>query len=108
MPFMPFNFLFLWLVGLLSIGVLGGGIYIIYEWYIGELVGISYLVSGVLMVLWSVGGRFISLPLFRRPGADEPKPTRTGTVQRVERPDGTILQVEFYGPDIYFTPIERT
>ena len=67
MPFMPFHFLFLWLVGLLSIGVLGGGIYIVYEYYIGELVGISYLVSGVLMVLWSVGGRFISLPLFRRP-----------------------------------------
>ena len=99
MPFMPFNFLFLWLVGLLSIGVLGGGIYIVYEYYIGALVGISYLVSGVLMVLWSVGGRLISLPLFRRPGADEPKPTRTGTVQRVERPDGTILQVEFYGPE---------
>ena len=48
---MPFNFLFLWLVGLLSIGVLGGGIYIVYEYYIGALVGISYLVSGVLMVL---------------------------------------------------------
>ncbi|MEG4941780.1 hypothetical protein [Microcoleus sp. F4-D5] len=41
MPFMSFNFLLLWLVGLLSIGVLGGSIYIIYEWYIGQLVGIS-------------------------------------------------------------------
>ncbi|MEG4575131.1 hypothetical protein QUA56_20930 [Microcoleus sp. N3A4] len=35
------------------------------------------------MVLWSVGCRFISLPLFRRPGTDESKATRTGTVQRV-------------------------
>src|SRR6478672_3558748 len=99
MPFMPFNFLFLWLVGLLSVGVLGGDIYIIYEWYIGALVGISYLISGVLMLLCSVGGRYIRLPLCRRPGADDPQPPREGTVQRVERPDDTILQVEFYAPD---------
>ncbi|MBW4576151.1 MAG: alpha/beta hydrolase [Aphanothece sp. CMT-3BRIN-NPC111] len=96
---MPFNFLLLWLVGLLSIGILGGGIYILYEWYQGELVGISYLVGGLVMVLWSVGGRFISLPLFRRQGSDEPHFLRTGTVKRLSRPDGSILQVEFYGPE---------
>jgi pimeloyl-ACP methyl ester carboxylesterase len=99
MLFMPLNVIIMWLVGLLSIGILGGGIYIIYEWYIGELVGMSYLLSGLAMVLWSFAGRFVSLPLLRRPGSDEPKRIRTGTVQRVPRPDGTVLQVEFYGPE---------
>jgi len=99
MVFMPFNFLFVWLAGLLSIGILGGGIYILYEWYIGELVGTSYLVGGLVMVLWSLGGRFISLPLFRRGGTDEPKRMRSETVKRVERPDGSVIQVEFYGPE---------
>lgn len=98
MLFMPFNFLIVWLVGLLSIAVLGGGIYILYEWYERELIGISYLIGGSAMVLWSVAGRFISLPLLRRQGADA-KRNRTGTVQRVPRPDGSVLQVEFYGPE---------
>jgi pimeloyl-ACP methyl ester carboxylesterase len=99
MLFMPLNVLIIWLVGLLSIGILGGGIYILYEWYIGELVEMSYLLTGLAMVAWSFGGRFISLPLFRRSGTDEPKDTRSTTVQRVPRPDGTVLQVEFYGPE---------
>ncbi|WP_235018885.1 alpha/beta fold hydrolase [Tolypothrix sp. NIES-4075] len=96
---MPVNFLFVWLVQLLSIGVLGGGIYIFYEWYERELVGTFYLVAGLVMVLWSIGGRFISLPLLRRPGTDEPKFMRSKTVQRLSRPDGSVLQVEFYGPE---------
>jgi len=98
MVFMPLNFLIMWLIGLLSIGLLGGGIYIVYEWYERELVGLSYLVGGVAMVLWSFAGRFISLPLLRRSGTDEPKFMRNGTVRRVKRPDGSVLQVEFYGP----------
>jgi pimeloyl-ACP methyl ester carboxylesterase len=99
MVFMPFNFLLIWLVGLLSTSILGGGIYILYEWYIGELEGMSYLLGGLGMILWSFGGRFISLPLFRRAGRDEPKRIRSETVQRLRRPDGTVLQVEFYGPE---------
>ncbi|MBD2043499.1 alpha/beta fold hydrolase [Microcoleus sp. FACHB-672] len=99
MLFMPLNIPLIWLVGLLSTGILGGGIYILYEWYEGELVGMSYLLSGLAMVLWSFGGRFISLPLLRRPGNDEPKRMRSETVKRVQRPDGSVLQVEFYGPE---------
>lgn len=98
MLFMPLSFLIMWLMGLLSLGVLGGGLYIIYEWYQRELVGLSYLAGGAVMIFWSFAGRFIGLPLLRRRGADEPRFMRNGKVQRVKRPDGSILQVEFYGP----------
>lgn len=99
MIFMPHNFLLVWLVQLLSIGVLGGGSYILYEWYAQELVETSYLVAGLVMVLWSFGGRFISLPLLRRSGSEEPTFMRSQTVQRLSRPDGSVLQVEFFGPE---------
>ncbi len=99
MVFMPLNFLILWVVGLLSIGILGGGIYIFYEWYEGELVGISYLIGSLIMILWSFTGGLISLPLLRRKGVDEPKRIRSSTVQRIARPDGSVLHVEFYGPE---------
>jgi len=98
MPFMPLNFLLVWLIGLLSIALLGGGAYIVYEWYEGEVVGMPYLLGGAALVLWSFTGNFLSLLLLRRRGKDEPKSMRTGTVQRVSRPDGSVLQVEFYGP----------
>jgi len=99
MLLMPLNILLIWCVGLLSVAVLGGGVYLVYEWYEREFVGTSYLVGGLAMILWSFGGRFISLPLLRRKGADEPKALRTGTVQRIARPDGSVVQVEFYGPE---------
>src|SRR6478672_1020798 len=99
MMFMAPNFLILWFVQLLSIGILGGGIYILYEWYERELVGTSYLVAGLVMVLWSVGGGLFSLPLLRRRGADEPEFMRTGTIKRLERPDGSVIHVEIYGPE---------
>ena len=99
MILMPHSFLFTWLAQLLSVGILGGGSYILYQWYEGELLGTSYLVAGVAMVLWTFGGRLISLPLLRRPGTDEPKFMRSETVQRLSRPDGSVLQVEFFGPE---------
>jgi pimeloyl-ACP methyl ester carboxylesterase len=99
MIFMPLNFLIMWSFGLLSIALLSGGIYTLYEWYEGELVEISSLLFGIALVLWSFTGRFYSVALFRRPGNDEPTSMRTGTVKRVSRPDGSVLQVEFYGPE---------
>lgn len=99
MIFMPHNLLFVWLVQVLSLGILSGGGYLLYQWYAGELIGTSYLVAGLAMLLWTFGGRLISLPLLRRPGADEPKFMRSKTVQRLPRPDGSVLQVEFFGPE---------
>ena len=99
MIFMPHHFLFVWLVQLLSVGILGWGGYILYHWYDGELVGTSYLVAGLAMTLLTFGGRFISLPLLRRPGTDKPHFMRSDNVQRLSRPDGSVLQVEFFGPE---------
>ena len=98
MLFMPLNFLLMWLTGLLSIGLLGGGLYIVYQWYEG-VVGMSYLYGGAALVLWSFLGNFLGLPLLRRPGFDEPSAMPAGTVQRLKRPDGSVIQVEFYGPE---------
>jgi len=46
MFFAPFPLLFTWLVGLLSLVVLGGGVYLLWAWYVGVLVGTGYLVAG--------------------------------------------------------------
>lgn len=96
----PLNFLLQWLTGLLSIALLGGGIYIIHQWYERELLDRAWLILGMGMTIWSFIGFLPVSFLLRRPGADEPKAMRSGTVQRISRPDGSEIHVEFYGsPD---------
>jgi hypothetical protein len=97
MALMPLGFLIGWGTILLSLGLMGGGGYLIWGWAQGTLVGTGYLLSGVLMLVWSVLGRFLVL-LLRPPANDEPHATRSGEVQRVPRPGGSELQVEAYGP----------
>lgn len=99
MVFMPFDFLLRWLAGLLAIAFLGGGIYILYEWYEGDLLDRAWLVAGWALVIWSAIG-FLPLSLLRRWGRDEPKMQRSQETQRLNRPDGSEIHVEFYGsPD---------
>lgn len=99
MILMPLDFLFRWLIGLLAIAVFGGGIYILHEWYSGNLLDRTWLIAGWVMSVWSVLG-FLPLNLVRRWGRDEPKMQRSQEVQRIARPDGSEIQVEFYGsPD---------
>jgi pimeloyl-ACP methyl ester carboxylesterase len=95
---MPLDFLLRWLSGLLTIALLGGAGYILYQWYEGELVSDRWLVLGVVLLLWSCLG-FLPILLFRRPGRDEPRPIRSDRVQRLPRPDGSEIHVEFYGSD---------
>lgn len=95
----PVLMLLWWIIGLLSLALLGGGGYLIYAWYTGIVVGTAYLVGGVLMVALSLLGRPLVLLLVGRPDADEPRMTREGRQQRVQAPDGTELHVEFYGPE---------
>ncbi|MDX2242264.1 MAG: alpha/beta hydrolase [Leptolyngbyaceae cyanobacterium bins.302] len=99
MVLMPLDFLLRWLTGLLAIALLGGGIYILHEWYEGNLLDRAWLIAGWAMVIWSCVG-FLPLNLLRRWGQDEPKMQRSQETQRIARPDGSEIQVEFYGsPD---------
>lgn len=96
--FMPLDFLLRLLSSLPTIALLGGGGYILYQWYEGELLDHRWLILSAVMLLWSFLG-FLPLLLLRRPGQDEPKPDRSDQVQRLMRPDGSEIQVEFYGLD---------
>ena len=95
---MPLTFLAMWLAGLLSLALLGGGAYLVWEWYVGEIVETTWLVVGVAMLLWSVTGRWLVL-LTRRRGADEPRSERGDRARRVAAPDGADLHVEEHGPE---------
>ena len=64
---MPLGFLALWLAGLLSLALLGVGAYLVWAWWVGEIVEAIWLAVGVALLLWSVAGRSLVL-LFRRRG----------------------------------------
>lgn len=96
--FMPLDFLLRLLSSLVTIALVGGGGYIIYQWYEGDLISNRWLFLGVGLLLWSLLG-FLPILLLRRPGQDEPKVIRSNRVQRLTRPDGSELNLEFYGRD---------
>ncbi len=97
MFFAPLPLLFTLLVSLLAVAVLGGGLYLVWAWYVGVVVGTAYLVVGLAMTLWTFLGRWIVL-LFHPPGRDEPHTLQPQSELRLLRPDGTSLYVERYGP----------
>lgn len=96
--FMPFDFLLRSLAGFLTIALLGGSGYILHQWYEGDLVSDRWLFLGIGLSLWSLFG-FLPVLLLRRAGRDEPKPYRSHRSQRLTRPDGSEIQVEFYGSE---------
>ncbi|MDX2228176.1 MAG: alpha/beta hydrolase [Leptolyngbyaceae cyanobacterium bins.349] len=96
--FMPLDFILRLLSSLVTIAILGGGGYIFYQWYQGELISDRWLYLSVGLLLWSVLG-FLPILLLRRAGRDEPKPERSDRVHRLSRPDGSEIQVEIYGPE---------
>jgi pimeloyl-ACP methyl ester carboxylesterase len=95
--FAPFPLIFTWLTGLLSLAILGGGIYLLWAWYVGVLVGTTYLVAGLVLTAWSFLGRLLVLA-FHPAGPDEPHALEPESIVRLERPDGTSLYVEKHGP----------
>jgi hypothetical protein len=93
--FRPFPLLFTWLFGVLSFAVAGGGLYLLWAWYFGMVVGTGYLVAGLLMTGWSFAGRWIVL-LSHPAGSDEPHTLKPDSRVVLNRPDGSTLYVEKY------------
>jgi pimeloyl-ACP methyl ester carboxylesterase len=56
------------------------------------------LAGGVLLLLGTTGGRWVSSRTLARPGGGERFDRRDGQARRLRRPDGAELHVEVYGP----------
>lgn len=96
MYLMPLPFLLGTLAGLLSIALLIGGAYIVWQWYLGELATMAWLASGVGALLWSSLGRYAVLAFYPR-GNDEPHPVHLGPGRMIRGADGSQLYVEIAG-----------
>ncbi len=95
---MPFAVLPMWIFGLVSLALLFGGGYIVYEWWQGAIVSTAVLAAGIAMLVVTFLGRFIVLA-FHRGGHDDPTWAHAAETRRIQRPDGTVLHVELSGPE---------
>ena len=69
-------------------------------WNVGWNSQTLYLIGGIALIGWSLGGGWISGVAFRPHDPDFPTDDRSGVVTRVERPDGSELYIECFGrPD---------
>ena len=121
----PTFILFIWITGLLSLGIVAAAAHLLHEWYqrswkfdpatlqsvfrpeFGWNEPTLLLAAAVLLFALALGGKtLVRLVIGRRMspsgGADStPTQTREGAVarQRIKQPDGSELQVEIYGRD---------
>ena len=58
----------------------------------------AFLLGGLALAGWSLGGGWALPRLLPRAKTDDPETPRDGAVQRLRRDDGTELHVEVYGP----------
>src|SRR5688572_25140804 len=123
--FMPFNILGIWFRALLAPVLLGGGIYLLSEWFrnretvvlerqvvaaeqgeetvdrgrvvpwqVGLNKETAFLVGGLALIAWSLGGGLLLSPhSWRRRDNREPQPVRSSDLKTVRRADGTELHV---------------
>jgi pimeloyl-ACP methyl ester carboxylesterase len=94
---LPLPFLLGTLASILSAALLLGGIYIIWAWYIGQLVATIWIASGIGMLVWSLLGRQIVLALYPH-GNDEPRAIHGASTKKINGADGSKLHIEFDGP----------
>jgi hypothetical protein len=82
-PLFPLFLPLTWLIWILSIAVLGGGAPLLRLWVTGTIAGTACPALAEMTVLSSIAGRWIVLGLLARPGLDERRDLRTGSVQRL-------------------------
>jgi pimeloyl-ACP methyl ester carboxylesterase len=86
------------IVGLLSLVILGVGLFWVIGWLLGAAIATTLLWVGIGFLFFSLlGKQIIMLLVSPRLSADEPKLARSDETMRVKRPDGTELHVEFFG-----------
>jgi pimeloyl-ACP methyl ester carboxylesterase len=101
---MPLLLLLLFLTDLITIVLIGGDIYLFREWYLwkdtieflyardclyGAIAITAYSFFGKMPVTWLVSKI--------RKAEDEPKPEHSEQTEKLKRPDGTIIHIEFLG-----------
>ena len=120
----PIFILQTWLLGLLSLGVVGGAVYLAYEWQqrswgwdpvlkqwiftpnFGLNEETMLFVAAIILTLLALAGGMIVKGILRLtsrgkadPDADPRSAPTPTSQQRLRRPDGSELQIEFYGPE---------
>ncbi len=101
---MPIAILSMWILGLLSLVLIFGGGFVIYEWWRGVFLSTVTLTAGIAVLIVTLFGRFIVLA-FRRRGDDDPSWSHDSEIRLLDRPDGTVLHVEISGPSDGFPVI---
>ena len=73
LPFGPFIGLFL---GLIALGILGVGLWWVIGWFVGTIT-LGFFIAGIVMLVFTLFGRFFILLFMGRFGKDDPKMARS-------------------------------
>ena len=120
----PIFILQTWLLGLFSLGIIGGALYLVHEWqqrswrwdpvleqsFFAPNFGLNeetmLLAIALILILLALGGGTIVKAILRltrsktaKTDADPRKMPKAVSQQRLRRPDGSELHIEFYGPE---------
>jgi pimeloyl-ACP methyl ester carboxylesterase len=120
----PIFILQTWLLGLFSLGIIGGALYLVHEWqqrswrwdpvleqsFFAPNFGLNeetmLLAIALILMLLALGGGTIVKAILRltrsktaETDADPRKMPKAVSQQRLRRPDGSELHIEFYGPE---------
>ena len=103
---MPIILLVLLLADFLSVAFVVFDVYLFREWYqwkdtVDEEYARRCLYGAIALAGWMLVGKtpLSWLVSKRRRGEDDPKPERSSRRDRIKRPDGTVINVEYFGND---------